>query len=50
MKLGFYSGSPLLIFEDLEILKPTIMVSVPRIINRVYGKILEDVGKKSAFS
>jgi long-chain acyl-CoA synthetase len=50
MKLGFYSGSPLLIFEDLAVLKPTVMVSVPRIINRVYGKILEDVGKKSAFS
>jgi long-chain acyl-CoA synthetase len=31
---GFYQGDVLKLREDLAILKPTIMVSVPRLMNR----------------
>ena len=33
---GFYSGDVLKIRDDLSALKPTIMVSVPRLYNRFY--------------
>ncbi|MFK8026455.1 MAG: long-chain fatty acid--CoA ligase [Gammaproteobacteria bacterium] len=33
--------------EDLQIIKPTILISVPRIYERVYGKINEQVQRKS---
>lgn len=40
MRCGFYGGNPLaLVSEDLPALRPTFFPSVPRIYNRVYGKI-----------
>lgn len=40
MRTGFYGGNPLaLVSEDLPALQPTLFPSVPRIYNRVYGKI-----------
>lgn len=36
--------------EDLQIIKPTILISVPRIYERVYAKIIEQVQHKSAFA
>lgn len=40
MRCGFYGGNPLaLVSEDLPALKPTTFPSVPRIYNRIYGKI-----------
>lgn len=40
MQTGFYGGNPLaLVSEDLPALKPTLFASVPRIYNRIYGKI-----------
>jgi len=41
MKQGYYQGNPLLVFDDLSALQPTIFVTVPRILNRVYQKIME---------
>lgn len=40
VRYGFYGGNPLtLVSEDLPALQPTFFPSVPRIFNRVYGKI-----------
>lgn len=40
VRCGFYSGDPLkLVSDDLPCLKPTIFPSVPRLYNRIYGKI-----------
>ena len=40
MSCGFYSGDPLkLVSDDLPALKPTLFPSVPRLYNRIYGKI-----------
>ena len=36
--------------EDLQIIRPTILISVPRIYERVYAKIIEQVQQKSAFA
>lgn len=43
MKVGFYGGDPLkLVAEDLPTLKPTFLPSVPRIYNKIYGKIKDN--------
>ena len=34
--IGYYSGDPLRLLEDAQILKPDIFPSVPRILNRIY--------------
>jgi len=40
MKVGFYSGDVLkLVSEDIPALKPHYFPSVPRIYNKIYGKI-----------
>ncbi|KAJ1964440.1 medium-chain fatty acid-CoA ligase faa2 [Dipsacomyces acuminosporus] len=38
-RIGFYSGDVLRIAEDAQILKPTIMIGVPRLFNRIYDRI-----------
>lgn len=44
--VGFYQGDTLKILEDLAVLKPTIFVSVPRLLSRVYDKIKAGVKEK----
>jgi long-chain acyl-CoA synthetase len=36
--IGFYQGDVLKLMEDIEVLKPTIFCSVPRLYNRIYDK------------
>jgi len=38
--IGFARGDPLLLMEDVETLRPTIFVGVPRLYNRLYDKVL----------
>lgn len=40
---GFYQGDLLLLMDDLAELQPTVFVSVPRLFNRVYDKIIQGV-------
>eukprot|EP01065_Artemidia_motanka_P032272 TRINITY_DN39298_c0_g1_i1.p2 TRINITY_DN39298_c0_g1~~TRINITY_DN39298_c0_g1_i1.p2 ORF type:complete len:703 (+),score=272.98 TRINITY_DN39298_c0_g1_i1:137-2110(+) len=42
-RIGFYQGDTLKILEDVQELRPTIFPSVPRLLNRVYDKILAGV-------
>ena len=39
---GYSSGDPLLLFDDLQVLKPTLFGAVPRILNRVYSKVIDE--------
>jgi len=38
--IGFYQGNVLKITEDLAALRPHIFISVPRLLNRVYDKVM----------
>jgi len=38
-KMGFYGGNPLNLIADIGVLKPTFFPSVPRVYNKIYGKI-----------
>lgn len=41
--VGFYSGDIKELTNDLKMLKPTVMPAVPRLLNRVYDKIQNDI-------
>ncbi|GAB1609882.1 long-chain-fatty-acid--CoA ligase 5-like [Argonauta hians] len=45
--IGFFSGDVKKLLDDIKILKPTIFPSVPRLLNRLYDKILEKVNASS---
>ncbi len=38
-KIGFYQGDIKLLLEDVKELSPTIFVTVPRLLQRIYGKV-----------
>jgi long-chain acyl-CoA synthetase len=40
-RIGYYQGDPLKLTEDAALLKPAVFASVPRLYNRIYGKIKE---------
>lgn len=44
-----YARSIPLLAEDLQHIKPTIMITVPRIFERIHGRLMEQIGQKSAF-
>ena len=41
--IGFFGGKILEITNDLQILKPTIFPSVPRLLNKVYDRVVAGV-------
>ncbi|KAF4663713.1 hypothetical protein FOL47_005582, partial [Perkinsus chesapeaki] len=40
VRIGFYQGDALKLMDDIAALKPTIFISVPRLLNRLYEKIV----------
>jgi long-chain acyl-CoA synthetase len=49
--IGYSTGSPLRLIEDLQVLKPNYFASVPRVLNRIYQAIaanLQAPGLKGA--
>lgn len=44
--VGFYQGNTLAIMEDLVALRPTIFPSVPRLLNRIYDKVVSGAAKE----
>lgn len=48
--IGFYQGDTLKLMDDIAVLRPTIFVSVPRLFNRVYDKVLSGVKEKNLVS
>lgn len=46
-KIGFFQGDIKLITDDIKELKPTIFVTVPRLMNRIYGVVKSNVEKAS---
>jgi len=48
--VGFYQGNTQNLLDDIAILKPTLFPSVPRLLNRVYDKVLAAVDIKGGLS
>lgn len=47
MKCGYFGGNVLKLTEDAAVLKPTFFPSVPRLFNRIYGKIKDKFAAKT---
>lgn len=48
--IGFYSGDVTKLFDDVQVLRPTLFTGVPTIFNRIYAKIAEATIKASGLS
>ena len=46
LRIGFYQGDPLKLIEDCAALKPAFFPSVPRLYNRIYGKLTAGIEAK----
>lgn len=49
-KIGFFQGDHLKLMDDAAALRPTVFVSVPRLFNRIYDKVMAGVQAKGGFS
>lgn len=45
VKIGFFRGDVKLLLDDIQELKPTIFPSVPRLLTRVYDKVMAQVSQ-----
>ena len=44
--IGYYQGDTMKLMSDIMALKPTIFCSVPRLLNKVYDKVMAGVKEK----
>ena len=47
---GFYQGDTHKIIDDIAALQPTLFVSVPRLLNRIYDKVKQNIDKTGGIS
>ena len=47
MRAGYFGGNVLKLTEDAAVLQPTFFPSVPRLFNRIYGKIKDKFAAKT---
>ncbi|KAI8599176.1 hypothetical protein EDD21DRAFT_380523 [Dissophora ornata] len=45
-RIGYFQGDTLKLLDDVAVLQPTIFVSVPRLFNRIYDKVMAGVKAK----
>ncbi|SBT71629.1 acyl-CoA synthetase, putative [Plasmodium malariae] len=48
VRTGYYSGNVQTLIEDIQELKPTLFISVPRLYNRIHERIFNSLKKKSS--
>jgi len=41
--MGYYQGDVRKLFDDITVLKPTVFVTVPRLLGRLYDKVMEAI-------
>ncbi|KAG0368592.1 Long chain acyl-CoA synthetase 7 peroxisomal [Gamsiella multidivaricata] len=49
-RIGYYQGDTLKLLDDVAVLQPTIFVSVPRLFNRIYDKVMAGVKAKGGLA
>ncbi|KAG0197498.1 hypothetical protein BGX28_009041 [Mortierella sp. GBA30] len=49
-RIGYYQGDTLKLLDDVAVLQPTVFVSVPRLFNRIYDKVLAGVKAKGGLA
>ena len=41
--IGFWRGDPLLLIEDIQACRPTLMAAAPRVLNKIYDKVTQGI-------
>ncbi|ORX40378.1 acetyl-CoA synthetase-like protein [Piromyces finnis] len=49
-KIGFYQGDTGKLLDDASVLKPTLFASVPRLLNRIYDAVWDNINKTGGFT
>ncbi|XP_031548870.1 long-chain-fatty-acid--CoA ligase 1-like [Actinia tenebrosa] len=49
-RIGFFSGDPKRLLDDLKELKPTVFPAVPRLLNRIHDKVINEINKSKVKS
>ncbi|KAG4095044.1 acetyl-CoA synthetase-like protein [Neocallimastix lanati (nom. inval.)] len=49
-QIGFYQGDTHKILEDVAALRPTLFASVPRLLNRIYDAVWDNINKKGGIT
>ena len=45
--VGFYRGDPMLLVEDWQACRPTVIVAAPRVLNKIYDKVRSESSHES---
>lgn len=45
--VGFYSGDIKVLSDDMKMLKPTVMPAVPRLLNRIFDKVMSEASRSA---
>lgn len=48
LAIGFYSGDARRVFEDAAVLRPSLLMAVPRVFNRLHDEVMAEVKQGSA--
>ena len=43
-RIAFFGGDIKLLVKDIQVVRPTLFISVPRLLNRIYDKVREGRG------
>jgi long-chain acyl-CoA synthetase len=46
-KIGYWQGNVNLLVDDIGALKPTVFIGVPRVFDRIYSRVIDQVGGTS---
>ncbi|ORX78269.1 acetyl-CoA synthetase-like protein [Basidiobolus meristosporus CBS 931.73] len=49
-RIGFYQGNPTKLFDDAQELQPTLFISVPRLFNRIYDTVMQEVKQQGGIT
>lgn len=43
-KIGYWQGNVNLLVDDIGALKPSVFIGVPRVFDRIYSRVIDQVG------
>jgi long-chain acyl-CoA synthetase len=44
-RVGYWRGEVTLLLEDIQALRPTILIGVPRVFNRIYDRVMQQIAE-----
>lgn len=48
--IGYFSGDVKMLVDDIAALRPTIFIGVPRVYDRIYAGVIDQINKAGGFT